>query len=74
MSGFIMVFAIMERPGLVASYNFMFLYPLASVAYLNEPEEKLSLRSLFGLSGNTAKQSNTVSMERRKQRSKKSQW
>ena len=74
MSGFMMAFALMERPGLVASYNFMFLYPLASVAYLNEPEEKLSLRSLFGLSGNTTKQSNTVSMERRKQRSNKKQW
>ena len=48
-SAFMMVFAIMERPGLEASYNFLFLYPLASVAYLKEPEEKFSFRTLFGI-------------------------
>ena len=71
MSGFIMAFALMERPGLVASYNFMFLYPLASVAYLNEPEEKLSLRSLFGAGKNTANRSKTVKPEKKKPSLKK---
>ena len=51
-SAFIMVFAIMERPGLEGAYNFMFLYPLASVAYLKEPEEKFSLKALFAIEGN----------------------
>ena len=51
---FLLVFAIMERPGLEAAYNFMFLYPLASVAYLKEPEEKLTLRNVFGRAEKTA--------------------
>ena len=71
LSGFMMAFALMERPGLVASYNFMFLYPLASVAYLSEPAEKLSLRSLFGIGENTANLSITAEPEKNIQPSKK---
>ena len=52
--GIMMAFAIMERPGLAASYNFLFLYPLASVAYLKEPEEKLTLQSFFGIEKKTS--------------------
>ena len=70
-SGFVMIFAIMERPGLVASYNFLFLYPLASVAYLKEPEEKLTLQSFFGIGKKTpAAKTKTVHKKRQPPRKK----
>ena len=53
MSCFILVFAIMERPGLVASYNFMFLYPLANVAYLKEAEKEIQLAGVIRDQGRT---------------------
>ena len=73
MSAFLMVFAIMERPGLEASYNFIFLYPLASVAYLKESAEKLSLHSLFALEENTAQNTKSISAKKKEQPAKKKQ-
>ena len=71
LSVFLMVFAIMERPGLEASYNFIFLYPLASVAYLKEPEEKLSLRTLFALDESAAEKNQTNPAQKKGQPPKK---
>ena len=65
---YMLIFALMERPGLDAWYNFIFLYPLASVAYLSEPEEKFDLRAIFAGKTKTVPQKGAHGQNRKHRR------